>query len=634
MITLAEEIVALLWVIAFMVLPALPAAWALGRLLEADWIEALASAFAVSVASVGLASIIAYATGRGLLGVAGMHVIIMLVLGGGLILAAYRASAARLAVDGWASIGIALIGLVAALERPWLLPNVDAWYHLAAARSLLHTGGALVTDPFYGLGSPVPDPTSGALHVLMAATSRFSGQDILGLWGGLNILGAMLLPAALWSLLRQLGVERRYAIMTMLAVTFFASTAELRFSAYPNQIGLGFLLLALAGFAAAVRGARYAWVLALVAGLGASATHMGVATAVMALAVIAYVGLIVFAFVSRGRGRGTSVSWPERGVTLAALGMAAGSAVAMYPRLWYLFRTNVTGSLADDSGATGAVQSVYQLFGKRLMFHPQGAFSGGDLALLLGTTMAVICLREGARRSDRLLGLAGIIGFAPIVVGFNPILTPALLGFSAYAAYRLLALTWFAPWVAVAAGWRYNPLVARLAIVGALLTALPALHNMFTEEPPVSLRSGVQNVSVAKGWERDFTQIAGRESIDDLRVAFGDSWPRVVTDEMTGYALAGMLDVHVHAVPQLHSPSAFERRWDGGARRTALKALMAPNTSVERRREIVRQAAAQYVLLWPNRVSENARISMISDTEMFDVAYNRDGIVLLKVRGQ
>lgn len=632
MITPAEEILALLWVLAFMVLPALPAAWALGRLLEADWVEATASAFAISVASAGLASIVAYVAGRGLVGVMVAHVALMLVLDVLLVVVAHRASSPHLSFEGWSLAAIGSIGLLAAWERPWLAPNVDAWYHLAAARSVTHTGGALVTDPFYGLGSPVPDPTSGGLHVLLAATSRLSGQDILFLWSGLSMLGAMLLPAAIWALLRQLGVERRYSISIMLALTYLASAAELRFSAYPSHIGLGLLVLSLAGFAAALRGERYAWLLASAAALAASVTHMGVATAVLAMAAIAYFGLIAFAFATRSGGRGTGVPWPEKRVGLAAAGMVAGCLVAMYPRLWYLFRTDVPGTLSDSSGATGAVQSVFQLFGMNLMFHPQGAFPGGDLLLLLGTTMALICLREGARRRDRLLGLAGILGLAPIVIGFNPIVTPVLLSFSPYATYRLLALTWFAPWVAVAAGWRYNQLVARLAVIGALLTALPVLHNMFTEQPPVSIRPGVQNVSVVKGWERDFTQIAGRESIDDLREVFGDSWPRVVTDEMTGYALVGMLDIHVHAVPQLHSPSAFERRWDGGTRRSALAALMAPTTSNERRREIVRQADAQYVLLWPNRVSENARIDLISDTDTFEVVYNRSGIVVLKVR--
>jgi len=230
------------------------------------------------------------------------------------------------------------------------------------------------------------------------------------------------------------------------------------------------------------------------------------------------------------------------------------------------------------------------------------------------------------------MGLAGVIGLAPVIIGFNPVTTPVLLGFSAYATYRLLAITWFAPWVAVAVGWRHNPLLARLAVIGALLASLPALHNMFTEEPPVAIRSGVQNVSVARGWERDFTELAGRETIDDLKEALGDSWPTVATDELTGYALAGLANVHVYAVPELHSPAVVERSGSGAIRRRAMWALMAPTTSNERRAQLVRDSGAEFVLLWPNRVAENARIDLIADTEMFDVVYNRGGVVLLKVR--
>jgi len=633
-ITPAEEILSLAWVVAFMVLPALPAAWALGRLLEADWIEALASAFAMSLASAGAASIVAWTLGRGLNGAAGIHLVIIVVLDVALVLWARRKSARRLTLEYWPTAWMLIIGIVAVLERPWLSPNMDAWYHLAAARSLLFWGGSIVTDPFFGLGSRVADPTSGALHVLLGMTARFSGQDVVFLWAGLNVLSAMLFPAALWALIRQLGAERRHALSTVLAVVFLASTAEFRFAAYPNQIGLALLVLSLAGFAGAVRGRDEAWILATIAGFAAAATHTGVATALVALTGISVAGLTVFAFTTRGAGRGASVPWPERRVWFAALGMFAGAAAAFIPRLWYLTRTNASNTLAENSGATDSIRSVFTLFGRKIMFHPQGAFSGGDLMLLLGTALAVMCLVEGARRRDRLMGLAGVIGLAPVIIGFNPVITPALLGFSAYATYRLLAITWFAPWVAVAVGWRHNPLLARLVVIGALLGALPALHNMFTEERPVAIRSGVQNVSVASGWERDFTELAGRETIADLKEALGDSWPTVATDELTGYALAGLADVHVYAVPELHSPAAVEGSGSGGLRRRAMWALMAPTTSNERRAELVRDSGADFVLLWPNRVAENARIDLISDTERFDVVYNRGGVVLLKVRNR
>jgi len=617
-----------------MVVPALPAAWALGRLLEADWIEATASAFAISVASAGLASIIAFVMGRGFTTVALLHVGFLVALDVALVLAARNAGAPRLGFEAIPSAWIAGIGLVAVLQRPWLAPNVDAWYHLAAARSLLFTGGSIVTDPFFGLGSKFVDPTSGALHVLLGLTSKYSGQDVSFLWGGLNVFGAMLLASALWSLFRQLGAERRHALGAMLAVVFLAMSADLRFTAYPNQLGLAILILALVGFAGAVRGRKDAWVLAMLGSFAASAIHMGVATAMVAITGICIVGLVVFAFFTRGRGRGASVPWPERSVWLTALGMFVASAAAFAPRLWYLMRDNVSGSLAADSGATVAVQSVYRLFGLKIMFHPDSTLGGGDLMLLFGTAMAVLCLIEGARRRDRLMALAGIIGFVPIVVGYNPIITPALLGFSPYASYRLLAFMWFAPWVAVAVGWRNNPLLARLAIIGALLGVMPTWHTMFTEEPPVAIRSGVQNISVVKGWERDVTHIAGAEALDELRVALGDEWPMVATDDLTGYALAGLANVHVYAVPQVHSPSAFERLGTGELKRRALAVLMSPVTPYETRLAIVRDTDADYVLLWPGRVADNARVDMIADTETFDVAYNRGGIVLLKVRGR
>jgi len=633
-ITPAEELLSLLWVLAFMVLPALPAAWALGRLLRTDWIAALASAFAISIATAGVGSITAWMLGRGLNGAAGIHVVLLVAIDVALVLTARKKGARPLRLEYWPTAWVFIIGIVAVLERPWLAPNMDAWYHIAASRSLLFWGGSIVTDPFFGIGSRFADPTSGALHVLLGMTARFSGQDVVFLWAGLNVLGAMLLPASLWTLFRELGAKRGHALSTMLAVVFFASTAELRFSAYPNQVGLALLVLSLAGFASAVRGRDEAWILATVAGFAAAATHTGVAIGVIALTGISILGLLVFAFATRGAGRGASVPWPERRVWLATLGMLVGGAIAFAPRLWYLTRTDVSDSIATSSGATDSVKSVFSLFGTKIMFHPQGAFPGGDLMLLLGTTLAVLCLVEGARRKDRLMGLAGVIGLAPVIIGFNPVITPILLSFSAYASYRLLAICWFAPWVAVAVGWRHNPLLARLAIIGALLAGLPALHNMFTEEPPVAIRSGVQNVSVAVGWERDFTELAGRETIADLKEALGDSGPLVATDEMTGYALAGLMNVRVYAVPQLHSPAAVERSGVGAARRKALAAIMAEPTTRELRTKLLRDSRADFVLLWPHRVAEDARIDMVSNTEMFEVVYNRGGVVLLKVRGR
>lgn len=641
MITVAEQLSSFLWVVAFMVLPALPGAWALTRMLSGGWPMVLIVSFALSTAAAGLAGLTGWAMGISLFAAGLLVAALVIAADVALLMWLKRSRADRVAVELWPLLAMGTTGIIAVLERPWLSPNMDVFYHLAAARSLMFFGSAVVTDPFYGQGSLTADPTSGAMHLLLGLTAKASGHDVAFLWAGLNVLAAVLVPAAFWALFRQLKVPARPAVIATFAIPLLAFQADFRFAAYPNRLGQSLLVLAIVAFAAIVSsrasGNRAGWVLASLAAFAAAATHTGIAIAVLAFAGTVGIGLGVYVLVARRHPGTHEPARPARRFSLRAVWIAVALqvvfvATAMLPRVWYLLRAGRTDSLASDSGASAGVLSTYTLLGRRIMFYPQNAFSGGDVMLLLGTALAIVCLAAALRRRDPLFALAGIIGLAPVVVGFNPLITPALLAFSPYATFRLLDLTWFAPYVVMPVAWKLNRPLARVALVGALLAAMPALHNQFTEDPPVTIRSGIQNISIAAGWKRDFTQMAGRDTLDALDKQFDGTWPTVATDELTGYGLAGLLDVHVVAVPQIHAPSFMERTGAGGRRRRAMTALLGPTTSNDRRAALVGETGADYVLLWPNRVAENARLDLIRDTETFDVVYNRGGVVLLKVR--
>ncbi len=629
MITYAEELLAFACVFAVTVLPSLPAGWAFARAQRADWTTAFTFAFAVAAFAAGLVSFLGWIFGQSLLVSAGLYFAIL--AGVDVAMWVWARPATRVQLDLPALVLVSLTGIVAVLERPWLTPNMDAFYHLAATRSLLFFDAAVVTDPFFGIGSEVADPTSGALHTLLAIVARVTTLDVAFLWGGINVLGAMLVPAAFWVLFRQAKVPKRHALAVSAAVVFLALNADFRFAAYPNRMGLSLLILSLAGIVTVQRGSRGGWPLAVGAGFAAAWSHTGIGAGLIALLGLLALGMAAFEL---------AVRWPDRHIrplvgswpVLAATGLA--SAFALAPRLWYLLRTGSSASVSPDSGATKSVLATYKLFDRPLVFYPQEAFSGGDIMFVLGAALAFICLSAAWRKRDRTLAVLGIVGLAPLLIGFNPLLTPFMLSVSAYSTYRIVAIFWFSPFVALAGGWRTSPVLARVTMVGALLVAAPALHNMFTEEPPVVIRPGIQNVSVSKGWERDVVNIAGRSMLDELRELFGTEWPMIATDEMTGYDLAGLMNVHIYAAPQLHSPAFMEHTESGGRRRGEMVALMAPTTSNATRQQLVRDSGADYVVIWPDRVAENARIDLISDIDNLEVVYRRGDMVVLKVLGR
>ena len=143
----------------------------------------------------------------------------------------------------WLGLAVAVVTM---LERPWYGRSVDAFYHLAAVRSLLHSGTAVPTDPVYGISTATPDPTSGALHTLMAMWSLLTRIDPEVLWVGVTALGASMTVLAFWSLAKRVSGSARPATWASVGFWLFVMFADGRAWAYPNRLSFALVFAAMA----------------------------------------------------------------------------------------------------------------------------------------------------------------------------------------------------------------------------------------------------------------------------------------------------------------------------------------------------------------------------------------------------
>lgn len=620
----------LVWVAGFMVLPALPAAWVMARGLRSGVTAVPLISFALAVAVTTVVSIASWMFGLRLVTTIVWYFVLLLAIDAWFLLRAGRPRRLPVAVDVPAIAAAMLAGVLAIWERTWMAPNMDVFYHLAAARSLQYYDAGFVTDPFYGIGNAGVDPTTGAFNVILGLAARCFGIDPAGLWTGFNLLVVILAPAAFWMLMRQLRVSYSGAALATFALTFLSSAGDLRFAAYPNRVGVTLMILAIAACVAITRSRRAGLSLAFFASLAAAGSHTGVALATLTAAGTLAGGTLVYAWWIRRSGWRTGRLVPR--VLIAAAILSISTLAALAPRLWFVFNAPGSDGIHIPNPAGGIAQDgLYRLGGVGLFYDPQASFNGGLVLVLFGATLAIWCLREAARRRDHVMALGAIVSLLPVVVGFNPVVTPILVAVSPYVTWRVLNLLWFAPYVAIALAWRRKPELARLAVIGALLATLPSLHMLFSDDPVVAVRPGVRNLSIWQGWEFDIRKAEGGEAIGELRRFFGDEWPLVATDEMTGYNIVGLVPCRTVAVTAVHAPSFLELKGEGARRRRHMEALFAEGTPAGTRRWYVEEYKPDYLLFWPGRITPKARLEIVQDREMYRVVYDNHGVAVLEV---
>ncbi len=620
------------WLVALMILPAAPAAWALSRAIRGGWEAVLAISLALSVAAAAVAGLLGWVFDLTLGTGIAIHVVLLLVCDVGFVMRSRGLRKLPLRRDLPVFTIWLVTGVLALWERAWMAPNMDVFYHIAAARSLLYFDRVMVTDPFYGVGSNLPDPTSGAANSLLGMSSAVSGIDPAALWAGFNVLAALMVPAVFWMLFRQLRAPRTGAIAATLALTFLATSADFRFAGYPNQFGVSLTIVALAGLAAAVRGRKAGWPIALIGTVAAASTHTGVALTLIAVSGVVAVGMALYARFAEA-DREVRLHLVRRVWVVCGSMMLVGL-VSVAPRLWFVSGAGAEGGFAPAQSSGLATAGLYRLFGIGLLYDPEVAFGGGVIVIVMGTAVAALTLWASVKERNDLAALAAIVALVPVAVGFNPVLTPILAAISPYITWRMLTLMRYAPYLALPLAWDQQRALTRVALIGAIVVTLPSLHMQFSGEPPVSIRPGVINVSIWDGWTFDFRSGANAKMIGAVAGVFGDEWPTVATDPMTGYGIGGLVPCHPVAITSVHAPLFLEVTREGDARRKDMAALLGDNTGSAMRERIVRRYDVDYVLLWPGRVNDEARRKIVEDTDTFEVVYDYRKATLLRVRDE
>ena len=214
--TLGYALSALL-VTALALLPGLPLALGLGRRADWDLPTVLTASFALQLGVLGMVALAAHYLGLSLTfaAVAGLGA---LLAAGFVALGAMRGARLPEEAGGPAlAIGALCLGL-GVFERTWFSHMADAFYHLAAVRSLLATGRPLVTDPLFGTPQHALDATAGVWHTVLAVWSGATRLDVATwLWPGATAFGAAFTLVAFWGLARVVSDSRRAATLAALA---------------------------------------------------------------------------------------------------------------------------------------------------------------------------------------------------------------------------------------------------------------------------------------------------------------------------------------------------------------------------------------------------------------------------------
>ncbi|MDO8962889.1 MAG: hypothetical protein Q7W30_00170 [Coriobacteriia bacterium] len=625
------DVLALLVALVGMLAPGAVLAWALARRLRLGWAAAIPGALAISGA---IATLIMLVGGRlGLPVVAGVAAYVIAGVG----LSAWGLALAKgqpvLEADRpGLLLGLAAV-VMALIERPWFKVSADTFYHLAAARSLLVRDALVVTDPFHGTATVVPDPSSGVLHTMMALTSRMSAMDMAQLFSGVTALGALALALSFYVLATRMACgNARVAAWATAGYLVANQFADFRALGYPNRLSMALISFALAMLVETiVRPSRPAAALAVAAGVTVCAMHVGNAEFYLLLLGAAFVWAWVLVAWTRVRDGAADM----RGA-LAVTGVLAFTVALAVPLL--LPKLGVVGGSTIVAAASFSRPELWRI-GPLVVTRAGRFFDGGDIAF--GLTFALAVLSGGwalVRRDRTAAATFAIVSLPGLLLAFPPV-TTFFVRWSYYNLERLAALTGFTLFVGIAwalarareeRGGRQALALGGASLAIAALLALPYLQTTFTERVG-AVRQGM-NVSVWRSRDGDIRNLWGYETIDRFRVLFGDGNPMIAGDPETCYYLASLVDVRIAAVSRSHSPLAIELK-SGRRRRADMRSLLLPTETVAERRAILDRYGATYVLVWRSRLREReAGVSMRNQPELFEVADESKRLTLFRVK--
>ena len=512
----------------------------------------------------------------------------------------------------WLTLAVAVTTMV---ERPWYGRSVDAFYHLAAVRSLLATGRAIPTDPIYGIATSSPDPTSGALHTMLAMWSFVTRVDPEVVWVGVTALGASLTVLAFWSLARRVSRSTWAATWAAIGFWLFVLFADGRAWAYPNRLSFALVFAAMTVLVAlADRGSWSAAVLSGTALFAAGAVHLGSALLAIVFAVLLVFWKLVYALVQRLTGRRVELmplAW--------VVGTVAASFAVMLPLIAQRAAPVAASNLQPSQIYTVLFFPLWDPVG--IALPPPEV--GGWVLFVPATALVVLMAAQALLRHDRLALAATAVTSIPLLIFFNPVVASVAVALQPYTVARLAALLGFTPWIAVAWGLsrlhgdrpRQVPLLTWATVVLAIIVGLPMLGTSFSPYP-LAFRRG-ESTWVGQSYFDNLRRGLIAPGIDEARHVIGGSYPIVAGDPSTVYEFIGWVPARAVAVPRSHSQFAVEAV-SGIQRRNDMDVLLAPDTSAARRREVLERWGATFVVLDLSQRREAAAYpGMIAQPELF-----------------
>lgn len=536
-------------------------------------------------------------------------------------------------------LGIAVAAWITALvQGPQWFGTPDNYYHLAASRSLLVTGRPIVTDPFFGLETRTPDATAGMWNTMQAVVSRLVVADVASVYTGLTAFSACAVVLAFWLLARELSESPGAASVATLAYFVAAWYTDFRPFGYPNKVSIALAFIVLAIIVRVVREPRAGWVLAMgVTGLSVLAVHLASAEMELLCA-----GGVVVSCLALSLVRSSDV---ERKAARAAAGrVAAGVALMLAPVLPVLVARVIAAAgspvMGRDSFGWAGDDVLAGPWGMRLVT-PGGFGFGGPWHFWLTLALAVLALIYMFRFRDRTTAvLVPIVLMVPVLTVFPPVSTFAL-NTSSYMVARMVELFRFAPFIAAAwglgrlerwsAGSRAIALtraLSALLIVTTLIIALPYVISTYWQGKGLERRGS--KWSFSESWKRDMRKVFGFAEIFEMRRLFGDTYPRVLSDDDTTYHLMGLVPISVVASLPTHTP-VFLPASEVFARNEDVKRFFGETASHQERAAILKRWDVDYVVVRDYMVGVNTRQAIMADTNLFERVLANDEIILLRV---
>ncbi|MBU4556362.1 MAG: hypothetical protein KJ747_05780 [Actinobacteria bacterium] len=528
----------------------------------------------------------------------------------------------------------AVAWVVAAVQGPWWFGTSDNFFHIAASRSLIATGRPIVTDPFFGLESRIPDSTAGMWNTVQAVIARLVFMDIAFVYRALTAASAFAVALAFWVLLREISGRDFPATIATVAYFVAAWYTDLRAFAYPNKVSIALAFITIALTLRVVSDPRAKWVVATAAaGLSTLAVHL--ASGQIQLLCMAGICVSVGALSLVRKD-----AEERRGARRAVLLVIASIGLMILPALPTLFARVMAlkGSLVlgEDSFIWAADQIKSGPFGMRFV-EPGGFDFGGPLLFWLTLALAVFAIvyavRTGSRRAAAAVPL---MCTAHVITLFPLVSTPWLLA-SSYMLARMVELFRFSPFLAIAfaLGTLELDSMRRLArvlgwvlLAAALVVSLPYTLSTYVQGEGTVRRGAIWSVAEAR--ERDMRKAYGYAEIAQMRRLLGNSYPTVASDPDSAYHLMGLVPVAV--VPSLptHTP-VFIDRGDVAARTSDMNEFFEAGTSRARRAEILDHYDADYVFFRRYISGYQTRDELLADPEMYEVLVRNDDIMLMRV---